>query len=125
MIHLINKYYAVEIPEDAANVVLWGGRQVDEIHFITMPKPGKFKQHSLSIPLGDYNLLGTSDQLTEHQAGKIIVTEWESATTMTELAKNYLTGKMEYDWSCVKSFQSLLKSKGLTRRYAILQQLNK
>lgn len=80
----------------------------------------------LPLPPGNYELIGISDEITEEQAEKIA----EVAVHMEdyeELVKdgwwNYETGGLGAFSTALESFQSLLTSKGLTKRYAIIKKL--
>ena len=116
-------------------------------------KTGKSKFSELSedysmwitsgIPLtpGNWKLIGISDEMSEEQAARIVEplftkeTIYEGGKYRYELDLkpmpflNYLwhTDKDEGEYSskatATESFQSLLKSKSLTKRYAIIQQI--
>jgi hypothetical protein len=120
MEQLLGEYYYVEVPKDAGGIELWGNLQPDAIRYITMPSNGKFKSNLISIPPGNWQLVCLSDEITQEQASEII--ESLDADDGNIAYTDYVNPESGISFGyATDSFQSLLKSKQLKGRYAILK----
>lgn len=150
---LIGEYSVVEIPGDAKDLVLdmgylifkimdmdpkkWTTNAEIEKDVKRFLKTGKSKfsklpedysmwiTSGLPLPPGNYELIGISSEITEEQAAGVV----EVAVHMEDYEKLVRDGWWNYESefatlkTALESFQSLLTSKGLKGRYAILKQL--
>lgn len=126
---LIGEYSVVEIPEmddikDSVNYFFIG---LDNKVYANC---GQIDIPLSDLPPGNYELIGISDEITEEQTGKIVAGSFvcvhEDGNHFDEYFKDYEDQqqivKSEYSLQTAKeSFQSLLISKGLKGRYAILK----
>src|SRR5688572_14440074 len=118
MVHLRDKFFAVEVPETAYDIIICGNRlegnkQTGSIMFFRDLLPGK------------YRLVCLTKQVTEEAAKQVV--EWNEHPTQDEISgyENYVpTGIWAYPLA-VRSLTSLLKSKGLDteKNYAIIAKL--
>ena len=109
-----------EVQPDATSFMLFGKKQVDELRWVTMPHPGKFKVHLLSLPSANWQLIGITP-LTEEQAGMVM----ESIDfQMDTYFKDYLSKESGPFgmYTATESFTSLLTANniGTTKRWVVL-----
>jgi hypothetical protein len=67
-IHLNGNYWGAEVVQGGFNFQLFGGVQADQIRYSSMPSPGKFRNHEISIPPGEWQIAGKDlnlDQIYE------------------------------------------------------------
>lgn len=94
----------------------------------TLKKDVWFKNEELLEP-GNYELIGISSEITEEQAQGIVESDWWHDGPQEEHGLGKVTYYRDYpneledscELSAIISFKSLLTSKGLKGRYAILK----
>lgn len=105
--NLIKKYWAVDVP-----IAAYDFKIVSCALWFMMPP---FRGYSVvDLPPGKWKLVGISNELKENECKKIV--EW---ITMHKY-RNYLYDGVGVD-SDLESFTTLLLSKGLNKRYAIIK----
>lgn len=126
--HLIGNYFWLEIPEDAKDLILGGSDSISHILYFHSRLVEGYTVGVIELP-GNYSLIGTTDSMSEEIAAGIVENVYNKKGTRY---KDYDTSPA-HGWKkdlqampfimATKSFQSLLKSKGITKRCAILQKL--
>lgn len=115
---LIGEYSVVKIPEDATKcwlsvgylgTSLWADKKMD------------YGDWMESLPTGNYELIGMSDDLNDEQLTGIVERTLNHYTGQLMGWKNYGNEGWEYLDTRRESFQSLLISKGLKGRCAIIK----
>lgn len=114
MENLIGEYWVVEIPKGAIKFFI---ALHDGLHFIWELPNGK--REIMELPPGNWTLIGISDEITELECQDIVETfSLDRRTGHKDYGSKYIS----YPFStATQSFQSLLTSKGLKGRYAILK----
>jgi hypothetical protein len=118
MTHLLNNFYAVQIPEGEKKFYITKTHGDWDLIY-----PNGFGSFNWIMSLPDneagWSIISTSEEMTNEQASEFV-----GRTTVTGLDivfyENYETGDVELN-TPLESFQSLLKSKSLEGRQLILK----
>lgn len=125
MTHLISEYFAVEIPDDAADVYILPSLPDDYLYFNRkFGHDGTCEKQLTGFGNCSATLIGLSDEITE--------IDWERIVDQIDVVcpeygqkhkmpVDYETKRMAASFK--KSGQSLLRSKNLSKRYAILKKV--
>lgn len=113
-IHLIDEFYGVVISNDAYDI------KVDEIATPYLQYWRGDKDIIINLPFGQWEYIGTSDGLTEEQWAGIVEQVFSFGNVRRYKDYEFIDSAF---YSSKESGESLLKSKSITERIAIIKKL--
>lgn len=114
----IKDLFVVKVPNSAFGFKL--NKQYSRINF-WVGRSGNARGGAIDLPPGSYEILFTTKDCTEEQAGKAVA--WDLYEDVGVLAANYENDKSGDKKTCLESLQSLLRSKNLdpNKNYLLLR----